>query len=78
MERTVALKRVGGQIVRQTYVAHLWVRHTAEDLAAEDGAAANPGADCEIQATRNIPRRAHQGLVQRGGINVRIEADGNP
>ena len=68
-------KRVRRQIVRQPDVTHLGMDQPVHQLSADKPAAADAGADRQVQERVQPLRRAPLRFAHRGHVDVRVEAD---
>ena len=75
MERAGALEGVPGAIVRHANVAHFGVQQAVHHTPAGDSAAADSGADGEIEEIGKLASRAPAGLAEGRSVHICVEAD---
>jgi len=63
-----------GIIVRQANVAHFRVGRAVHEASCDNRAAADSGADGQIDGILTIARRTPAGFAERGGVYVCVEA----
>jgi hypothetical protein len=64
-------------LARNAEVPHFGVQLSMHQLSVDHGAAADPGADRQVDKVRLALSRAPFGFAQRRSVDVGVEADGN-